>query len=247
VTAVEAVLLLSVGLVSGAVNAVAGGGSLLSFPALVALGLPPLPANVTNSVALWPGYVGTCAAYRSELAQQRRRLLQLLPAAVVGAVGGCLLLLLTDEDAFEQVVPWLVLLGALLLAVQGRIAERVRGRPVGERPSPWLHVGLLLVSAYGSYFGGGLGVLLLAVLGLTLADDLQRLNGLKAALSLTVNGVALVAFALFGPVEWDVVAVLAPAALLGGFLGGRLARRLPAERLRTVVVVLAVVAAIALL
>ena len=175
----EAVLLVGAGLAAGGVNAVAGGGSLVSFPALLALGLPPLTANVTNSVAVWPGYVGTCWGYRAELRERARRLLRLVPAAVAGAVLGCLLLLVSDEDVFARVVPYLVLLGALLLAVQERLTERVRswrGSDRGDR-SPALHVGLVVAAAYGAYFGGGLGVVLLACLGLLVADDLQHHNG----------------------------------------------------------------------
>ena len=245
---VEGVVLVAAGLAAGALNAVAGGGSLVSFPALVALGLPPLSANVTNSVAVWPGYVGTCWGYRRELRTQGRRLLALGPAAVLGAAVGCLLLLVTSQEAFERIVPLLVVLGSLLLAVQGRVTERVRSWPgagTGVR-SPLLHAGIAVAAAYGAYFGGGLGVVLLACLGLFVAEDLQRLNALKSALSLTINAVALVAFVLFGPVDWASVAVLAPAALVGGYLGARLARRLDPGRLRTVVVVFGLAVGVAL-
>lgn len=248
-SAIEALFLLGVGLVAGGINALAGGGSLLSFPALLALGLPPLTANVTNSVAVWPGYVGTTWGYRAELATQRRPLLVLLPAAVTGALAGCLLLLVTPEEAFEQLVPFLILLGSLLLAVQNRVTVRVRGWPGGGNGirSPLLHGSVLLAAVYGAYFGGGLGVVLLACLGLFIHDGLQQLNGLKSALSLLINGVALIAFSLFAPVNWGVVAVLAPAALAGGYLGAKIARRLEPARLRLVVVVFGVVVAIALL
>jgi uncharacterized membrane protein YfcA len=245
----EALVLVLAGLAAGGVNAIAGGGSLLSFPALVALGLPPLAANVTNSVAVWPGYVGTSWGYRAELRPQRRRLLVLAPAAVTGAVAGCLLLLLTDDEVFAQVVPYLVILGSLLLAVQGRVTERVRrwrGAASGLR-SPQLHLSLLAAAVYGAYFGGGLGVVLLACLGLFVQDGLQQLNALKSVLSLVINAVALVAFSLFGPVDWSAVAVLAPAALAGGYLGARVARRLAPERLRWSVVVFGVVVGLVLL
>ena len=248
-TAGEAVLLLVAGLVAGAVNAVAGGGSLVSFPALLAIGVPPLSANVTNTVAVWPGYVGTSWGYRRELRTQLRRLAALAPVAVGGAALGCVLLLRTGEEAFEQVVPYLVILGSLLLAVQGLVTDRVRRWPGagGGTRSPLLHVGLLAAAGYGAYFGGGLGVVLLACLGLFIADDLQRLNALKSVLSLVINFVALVAFAVFGPVLWSAVLVLAPAALLGGYLGAFAARRLAPKVLRAVVVVFGVAVGIALL
>lgn len=245
----EVLFLAVAGLAAGSVNAVAGGGSLLSFPALLALGIPPLAANVTNSVAIWPGYVGTTWGYRLEVASQRRRLLGLVPAAVAGAAAGCLLLLVTSPQTFETLVPFLVILAALLLAVQGRITERVRRWPGGGGGvrSPLLHLSVLLAAAYGAYFGGGLGVLLLACLGLFVADDLQRLNGLKSALSLLINAVAVVAFSLFAPVDWGAVAVMAPAALAGGYLGARLARRLDPTRLRALVVVFGLAVGVALL
>lgn len=246
--AVEAGVLVGAGLLAGGINAVAGGGSLVSFPALLALGLPPLSANVTNSVAVWPGYVGTSWGYRRELADQRRRLLGLVPAAVLGAAAGSALLLVTSQDAFARIVPVLVVLGSLLLALQGRVTERVRtwpGAGAGAR-SPLLQLGIGLAATYGAYFGGGLGVVLLACLGLFVADGLQRLNGLKSALSLVVNAVALLAFSVLGPVDWSTVAVLAPAALLGGYLGARLARRLDPGRLRAVVVVFGLVVGVAL-
>lgn len=245
----EVFALLAAGLAAGSINALAGGGSLVSFPALLALGLPPLTANVTNSVAVWPGYVGTVWGYRRELSTQRGRLLALAPAAVLGATAGCLLLLVTSPAAFERLVPFLVLLGSVLLAVQGRLTERVRRWPGGgtDIRSPLLHGSVLLAAVYGAYFGGGLGVVLLACLALFITDGLQRLNGLKSALSLLINGVALVAFALFAPVDGGVVAVLAPAALLGGYVGARVARRLDPTRLRWAVVVFGVAVGIALL
>lgn len=245
----ELLLLLVAGVAAGGVNAVAGGGSLVSFPALLAVGIPPLSANVTNSVAVWPGYVGTSWGYRVELRAQLRRVAGLAPAALLGAGAGCVLLLRTGEETFEQVVPFLVILGSLLLAVQGRVTDRVRrwrGAGNGAR-SPLLHVCLAAAAAYGAYFGGGLGVVLLACLGLFIADDLQRLNGLKSVLSLVINFVALVVFALFGPVVWSAVAVVAPAALVGGYLGAHVARRLPASALRAVIVVFGIAVGIALL
>jgi len=249
VTAAEALLLVAAGLAAGGVNAVAGGGSLVSFPALLAIGLPPLAANVTNSVAVWPGYVGTSWGYRDLLRPQRSRLTVLTPAALLGAVLGCLLLLVTSEEAFTRVVPYLVILGALLLAVQGRVTERVRQWPGagGDVRSPLLHVGLVVAAAYGAYFGGGLGVVLLVVLGLFVADDLQRLNALKSLLSLVINAVALVVFALFGPVDWVSVAVLSPSTLVGGYVGAHVAQRLSPGLLRAVVVVLGIGVGVALL
>lgn len=248
-TPVELGLLAVAGLLAGGLNAVAGGGSLVSFPALVALGVPPLTANVTNTVAVWPGYAGTSWGYRPELRGQRHRLVALLPAALVGAAAGCALLLVTSEEVFAAVVPFLVILASVLLGVQARIAERVRRMPggAGDIRSPLLHVCVVLAATYGAYFGGGLGVVLLGVLALFVVDGMQRLNALKSVLSLAINTVALVVFALFGPVLWTAVAALAPAALVGGYLGARLARRLNPTVLRVVVVVFGLGVGVALL
>lgn len=236
------------GFAAGAINAIAGGGSLVSFPALVASGLPTLSANVTNTVAVWPGYVGGTVGYRRELADQRERAGALGATSVVGAAIGSFVLLVTDDDLFDLVVPFLVALSAVLVACQPRAADLVRrragGGPASSRLGWWTHLSVLLAAAYGAYFGGGLGVILLAVLGVFVHDSLQRLNALKSLLSLVINSLALVVFALFGPVDWASVAVIAPASLLGGYVGARLARRIPARLLRGAIVVLGLVVAV---
>lgn len=241
-------LVAAVALAAGAVNAVAGGGSLLLFPSLVAAGLPPLAANVTNTTALWPGYVGAIAGFRRELVGQGRAVLVLGTTGLVGGAVGAGLLLASGEAAFEALVPFLVLGAALLLAVQPRLTQAVQGRPgAGGVGAPLLHAAVLLAGVYGGYFGGLLGVLLLAVLGVFLGGPMASLAALRSVLSLLVNTVALIAFAVLGPVDWTVVAVTAPAALAGGWAGARLARRLPARRLRWTVVVVGVAAGLALL
>jgi uncharacterized membrane protein YfcA len=245
----ELVFLALAGLLAGALNAIAGGGSLISFPALIYVGLPPLTANVTNSVGVWLGYVGTSLGYRAELTGQRRRVVVLAATAVVGGGTGATLLLTTPASLFEKVVPFLVIAASLLLAVQALVTRWVQGLPgsAGGHQSPLLHVALFLSAAYGGYFGGALGVILLAVLAVFLTDHLQRVNALKNVLSLLVNTVALIAFGLFGPVDWIAVAVIAPACLLGGYAGARVARRLNATLLRAAVVVFGVVVGIALI
>lgn len=245
-TVAEAVLIAVAGFLAGGVNAVAGGGSLISFPALVAAGLPTLAANVTNTTAVWPGYLGSAAAYRSELRDQGPRLKALAVTSVAGAAVGAAILLVAPDAVFDAVVPFLVLAGSVLLALQPRIAKAVLARTEagGGGHGVQLHGAIFLAAVYGAYFGGGLGVILLAVLGIFVADHLQRLNALKAAISLLVNSIALVAFALFGPVDWGAVAIVAPASLLGGYVGGRLARRLSPDVLRTTIVVFGVVVAV---
>ena len=248
-TLATVLLLAAAGFAAGAVNAVAGGGSLISFPALLAAGYPSVPANVTNTVALWPGYAGSVAGSRPELAGQRLRVQALGVTSVAGAVLGAVLLLRTSAEAFRAVVPFLILLACLLLAVQPRLAALVRRLPGSDREHRHgvLHVAALLAAVYGAYFGAGLGVLLLGVLGTFLPDALARVNALKNVLSLVVNTVALVAFALFGPVRWGAALVVAVTSPAGGFLGARLARRIPAALLRALVVAYGVVVAVVLL
>jgi len=245
VSAADMVLIAVAGLLAGGVNAVAGGGSLISFPALVAAGLPTLDANVTNTTAVWPGYLGSAAAYREELADQRERFRSLAVTSVLGAAAGSAILLTAPDAVFDAVVPFLVLAGSVLLALQPRIAALVRARTdvdaTGHRFQ--LHAAVFAAAVYGAYFGGGLGVILLAVLGIFVADHLQRLNGLKSAMSLLINTIALVAFALFGPVDWLSVAIVAPASLVGGYVGARAARRLSPDALRSTVVVFGVIVA----
>lgn len=241
-----AALLASAGLLAGGVNAVAGGGSLISFPALLAAGYPPVTANVTNTVALVPGYVGSVAGGRAELRGESGRLRSLGLVSVVGAVVGSVLLLTTPSQVFRAVVPFLILLGCALLLAQPRLARRMQARG-DERRSPLLLVGVLLASVYGAYFGAGLGVVLLGLLGVFLAEPLARVNALKNVLSTVVNVVALVAFGLFGPVAWEAVLVIATASLAGGYLGGSVASRIPANALRAAVVAYGVVVAVILL
>lgn len=240
--------LLAAGLVSGAVNAVAGGGSLLVFPALLAVGLPPLPANVTNSVAQWPGYLGLLVGARQELPGQGRRLLLTSTVAVVGSAVGCVLLLVLPGSVFDAVVPVLVLLASALLGLQPWLKRWV-GVPEPGRPDRMavLLPAIFLAAVYGGYFGGALGVILIATLSLCAGDDLRRLNAAKAVLSLVVASVTVVIFSVFAPVDWKAVALLAPTTLIGGYVGARLARRLPDTVLRVAVVTLGVAVGVYLL
>lgn len=243
----EAGALLAAASAAGAVNAVAGGGSLLSFPALVALGYPPLTANVTNAVGVLPGYLGGSIAYRRELRGQRARVRGLALPSAAGAIAGTALLLGTPPPLFERVAPALVLSASLLLGVQPAIARRVGRRSGGGDASPSA-VGALTFAAavYGGYFGAGLGVLLLAVLGVVLADDLQRLNALKGVLSLVIGVVTAATVALLGPVAWPAAAVMLLGSLAGGHAGVRVARRVPSEALRRAVVAVGIAVAVAL-
>ena len=237
--------LLAAGFLAGAVNAVAGGGSLLVFPALLAVGLPPLAANVTNSVAQWPGYAGIVLGARPELAGQRGRIVSTAGVAVLGSGLGCALLLLLPGAVFDTVVPVLVLSASLLMAAAPRLRRWIGDPEPGasDRRSILLPA-VFLASVYGGYFGGALGVILIAVLTLCAHDSLARLNAVKGALSLVIATVTVGVFALGAPVRWSAVALIAPSTLAGGYLGARLARRLPEPVLRWSVVLLGIAVAV---
>lgn len=226
-------------MVAGAVNALAGGGTLLTFPALLGLGLPAVAANVTNTVALCPGYVGGALAQRRDLRGQRARLWRVIPAGVVGGVAGGWLLLETGEKVFRELVPFLILAASLLLAVQGPVRALLVRRlgdahGAGLERAAWLPVAVAAV--YGGYFGAGLSVIVLAALGLTMNDSLTRLNALKQVISLSVNVAAAVFFLFSGKVAWPVAAVMAVGALCGGALGGKLAGHIGPATLRWTIV-----------
>jgi uncharacterized membrane protein YfcA len=222
----------------GLVNAIAGGGSLITFPTLVALGVPPVIANVTNTVALCPGYFGATIAQRADLAGQRARLVLLLPLGAVAGAGGALLLLHTGESTFVTVVPFLILFAAILVGLQGKVRGWLEKRGGGARSETLAAIPVTIAAVYGGYFGAGVGVIILAALGVVLADTLTRLNALKQTISLTVNVTAAIVFAVRAPVDWTLAAVMAGAALAGGLAGGALASRIPATALRWGIVVL---------
>ncbi|HEU0128450.1 MAG TPA: sulfite exporter TauE/SafE family protein [Pseudonocardiaceae bacterium] len=235
---VDLALLVVAGVASGVVNAVAGGGSLLLFPALLAVGFPPLAANVTNSIAQCPGYVGLALGTRPELRGQRGRVLSTTGVAVAGSLLGSLLLLELSTEVFDAVVPTLVALASVLLGVQPWLSRWI-GEPHPDAPDrrAFLLPAVFFAAIYGGYFGGALGVILIAVLAVAAHDDLRRLNAVKGVLSLIISVVSVVVFALGAPVDWSTVALLAPTTLVGGFLGAKVARWLPAPVLRIAVVV----------
>ena len=222
----------------GAVNAIAGGGSLITFPTLVAVGLPPVIANITNTVALCPGYLGAVLAQRKDLAGQRRRALFVLPVATLGGIGGALLLLHTEPRAFDIAVPFLLLFAALLVGAQGTLRTLLARRDARPHGEVWTIAPVALAATYGGYFGAGMGVMVLAALGIVLADSLVRINALKQAMSLCVNVAAATVFVFSADVAWPVAGVMFVGALVGGVVGGKLARKLPARWLRVAIVLL---------
>jgi len=234
-------------LAAGLTNAIAGGGTLITFPTLIFLGIPAVAANVTNTVSLCPGYFGATLAQWNDLRDQKSRMWMVLPVAVVGGVFGGFLLLRTGEKAFKELVPYLILFASLLLAIQTPIREWLM-RHMGQghdgrlQKLTWLPVGL--ASIYGGYFGAGFSVILLSALGLTLEDTLTRLNALKQSIALTVNLAAAIFFIFSGQVIWSAALVMAVGALIGGAIGGRLAGRIEPSTLRWTVVSIGVIISI---
>ncbi len=225
---------------AGLINALAGGGTLITFPVLLAIGLPSISANVTNTVALCPGYLGGTLAQSNDLQDQKKRLWIVLPAAFLGGLAGGVLLLLSGEKLFSNLVPYLILLATLLLAIQNPVRAWLTRRQAsgGKQASSeaWVFLPVFLAAIYGGYFGAGLSVIVLAVLGLILNDNLTRLNALKQGIAFAANIAAALYFVFSGNVHWGIALVMAVCALLGGALGGRLAGKVKPSTLRWMVV-----------
>ena len=230
----------------GAVNALAGGGTLITFPMLTAIGIPAVAANVTNTVALCPGYLGATIAQMKDLRGQGHRLLLLIPASVLGGIMGGILLLKTGEHLFRALVPFLILFATGLIAFQDHLRKRIMRR-VGQTTEPatahgaWIVLPVVPAAMYGGYFGAGVSVMVLAVLGLVLDDTLARLNALKQAVAFSINIAAAIFFLFSGQVVWAAAAVMAVGAMIGGALGGRLAGKISSILLHRIVVTIGVV------
>ena len=229
-TLLQALAVACAGLFAGASNSIAGGGSLITFPTLVAVGVPPLAANVTNTLGLIPGAVGGAVAYAGHLEGQRPRVLRLLAPTLVGAVAGTALLLTTPEDTFEILVPPLVAGACLLLLFQKRLSGALPH--AGDEHSASMYIGVGFCGAYAAYFGSAVGILLLAVLVLFVPDDIQRLNGIKLVLAAFANLLAAIVYIVLAPIIWSFAAVLLVSSFVGGRLGARLAQRLSGDALR---------------
>ena len=239
---------------AGLVNTVVGSGTLVTFPTLLALGVPPVVANVSNSVGLTPGSVSGAWATRDGLAGQRGRLLRLGTASLLGGIAGAVLLLKLPSAAFDAIVPVLIGLGCVLVVVQPALSRRVAARRdrlglAGEpaQGSVWLWLAVALTGVYGGYFGAAQGVLLIAALGIGLAETLPQVNAVKNVLAGIVNGIAGVVFILVSHVDWAVAGALAVGSVLGAQVGGRVGRRLPPLVYRVVIVVVGVAAIVSLL
>src|SRR4051795_13564263 len=236
------------GMAAGTINTVVGSGTLVTFPTLLAIGVPPVTANVSNTLGLVPGSLSGAIGYRRELEGQRPRLLRLGVGSVLGGIVGALLLLVLPAEAFQAIVPVLIGLGCVLVVLQPAISRRVAARAESrgiERPEHgalWVWVLVYLAGVYGGYFGAAQGVLLMAILGVGLTESMQRNNATKNVLALLVNLVAAVVFVFVADVNWAVAGLIAVGSVIGGQIGATVGRRLPSWALRGVIVVVGVVA-----
>lgn len=237
----ELLAALAAGAAAGVSNSIAGAGSLITFPTLVALGLPPLSANVTSTVGLIPGAVGGSVGYADLLREQRARILRLAVPMLVGSIAGTTLLLITSNDTFEAIVPFLVAGSCLLLLFQPRLTPRIAH--AGNEHSPFLNVGLVLAGAYAAYFGSAVGILLLGLLALFVADSMQHLNAIKILLAGIANLLAAVAYAFLAAVDWRYALCLMVGSLIGGRFGATVARRISGDVLRVAIALVGLVVA----
>lgn len=247
-TWLEAVGVLLAGMAAGTVNTIVGSGTLVTFPTLLALGFPPVVANVSNTVGLVPGSLSGAIGYRRELAGQRSRLLRLGAASLLGGLGGGILLLILPAAVFDAVVPALILLGCALVVAQPWVSREVAAPRDGPaHGSVWVWLLVFAAGVYGGYFGAAQGVLLVAILGIGLAETMQRINAAKNVLALIVNSVAALLFIAVAEVDWRAAGLIAAGAVVGGQIGATVGRRLPPLVLRAVIVVVGVVAAVDML
>jgi uncharacterized membrane protein YfcA len=247
VTLFEVAAILLAGVAAGTINTVVGSGTLITFPTLLAFGVPPVTANVSNTIGLVPGSVSGVVGYRRELAGQRSRVLRLSVGSLVGGLAGGVLLLVLPAEAFTAIVPALILLGCVLVVLQPRISRWVAARHdaaggLPEHGAWWVWPSVLVAGVYGGYFGAAQGVLLMAILGIGVDETLQRLNAVKNVLAAVVNGVAGLLFAVVADVDWRIVLLIGVGSVIGGQIGATVGRRLPPTVLRVVIVLVGLAA-----
>jgi hypothetical protein len=247
-TAAEAIAIAAAGFGAGTINAVVGSGTLITFPVLIGLGYAPVQANVSNTVGLVAGGFSGTHGYRAELGGQARRAAVLGVASVAGAIVGATLLLTLPASAFDAIVPAFIASALALIVLQPWLTRRLEMRRRRQRPhgGPWTAVALFAIGVYGGYFGAAQGILLLAVLGLSLAESLQRVNGLKNVLATLTNLVAALVFVVAADVDWGVAALIAAGSVAGGQVGARVGRRLPDAALRGLILVVGTAAIVKL-
>jgi uncharacterized membrane protein YfcA len=239
-------LVFSAGLLAGVMNAMAGGGAFVAFPALLACGLGPTAANATSNVATWVGQMASTRAFTQELAGQRAITGRLTIASLVGGVLGAVLLLVTPEREFLRIVPWLLLVATLLFAFGPKIAARLRRQDSAEplTVGTWVVCAQLCVSIYGGYFGAGQGIITLALLTISGLTNIRRMNAIKSLLAACVNGVAVIPLAIAGLIAWPQAAIAGSGAIIGGVIGARLALSVPPTVVRKVVILIGAITTI---
>jgi uncharacterized protein len=247
VTTLEAIVVVLAGVFAGGINTVVGSGTLVTFPVLLAVGYPPVVANVSNSLGLVPGSLSGAFGYRRELEGQAGRIKRLLPASVLGAVVGAILLVTLPEDAFSAIVPVLIAIALVLVVLQPWLNRKLAERQRHENGGVTLWVGVFLAGIYGGYFGAAQGVLVMGLMGVLMNEHLQRMNALKNILTAFVNLVAGVLFIFIADVAWLAVLLLAVGSVIGGQIGAKVGRRLPPAALRAVIVLVGAVAIVQLL
>ncbi|MFJ7266180.1 sulfite exporter TauE/SafE family protein [Streptomyces sp. NPDC099050] len=250
----ESLAVFAAGIGAGTINTIVGSGTLITFPVLLATGLPPVTANVSNTLGLVPGSISGAIGYRKELRGQRARIIRLGAVSLVGGLAGAILLLTLPSDSFDTIVPVLIALALVLVVFQPRLAAALRRRQEAaggdtSHPDggPLLLSGMLLSSAYGGYFGAAQGVLYLGLMGLLLREDLQRINAVKNVVAAMVNGIAAVFFLFVAEFDWTAVLLIAVGSTIGGQLGAKVGRRLPPTVLRGVIVTVGIIAIVQLL
>jgi uncharacterized protein len=245
VTWPQAILVFAAGIAAGTINTIVGSGTLITFPVLLAVGLPPVTANVSNTLGLVPGTISGSIGYRAELTGQRDRLVRLGTASLLGGLLGAILLLILPADAFKAIVPVLIGIALLLVVFQPWLAKTVAARSSGPARAEGgvaLLIGVFASGVYGGYFGAAQGVLLLGLMGLLLNDDLQRINATKNILATIVNGVAAIVFIVEAHIDWTAALLIAGGSVIGGQIGSRVGRRLPPVALRALIVVVGLAA-----
>ncbi|HTJ45040.1 MAG TPA: sulfite exporter TauE/SafE family protein [Kofleriaceae bacterium] len=239
-TAADVALILVAAAAGGALNAVAGGGSFLTLPALIAAGVPAVAANATSALALWPASVASTLAYRKDFDPSRTLAIALSITSVIGGLAGALLLLRTSNDAFLRLLPWLMLIAAVTFTFGGAIAKRLGAHaPAGAEPTRTSIIVAcvlqLAIATYGGYFGGGMGIMMLAYLAAIGMTNIHAMNGLKSLLAVIINGVAIAAFLIDRAIAWTPASIMLAAAIAGGWFGARFARRVPVRVVRAFV------------
>ena len=223
----------------GALNSVAGGGSFIAFPALLFAGIAPVIANATNTVALWPGGLASAFAYRHDLPGPRSTLIVLSIASFIGGIAGAVLLLKTSETTFVHLLPWLLLVATVLFTLGGKLTSRLRATAGSPRALVVVSIVQTIIAVYGGYFGGGMGILMLAVLSLMGMTNIHAMNALKTILGAVINGVAVLAFILAGAVAWQPGSVMVVGGMVGGYAGAAIARKVDPARVKTLVGIVA--------